>query len=85
MITKSHNKFFIVSGGYTVGWAGKFDTRREAEEWLNQDHDWEERTEVVFEGDTVGHTCGACKAFTDVDDLAGEEDFEPRWLCVNCQ
>jgi hypothetical protein len=85
MTTKTRNKFVVVTGGYTVGWAPRFETRREAEEWMNEDHDWEERTEVVFEGDTVRHNCDTCESYTEVDDLASEEDFVPRWLCVDCQ
>lgn len=79
------NKFVIVSGGYTVSWAGHFDTRREAQEWLDVDREWEERTEVEFEGYSAVSDCSKCGSFTDVDDLSGEDDFSAVWLCVACQ
>jgi hypothetical protein len=81
----TENKFFIVTGGYTVSWAPRFDTRREAELWMNEDHGWEERTEVEFEGDSAHHTCSKCGARALVDDLSGENDFSPVWLCAECQ
>ena len=82
--TTRTDKFFIVSGGYAVGWAGEFDTRREANAWLEQDHEWEERTEVAFEGYTARHTCDACKEFTTVDEMSNGA-ITPRWLCETCQ
>lgn len=43
--------FFIYTGGYEVIWAPKFETRAEAEAWVNEvgGHDgWEESVEVVW-------------------------------------
>lgn len=59
-------------------WAPEFNTRREAALWL--DHvEWEERTEVEFEGETAHTLCEAC----------GEDCYADRigdlWLCDTCQ
>jgi hypothetical protein len=35
------------SSGDRVLWAPIFDTMAEAETWMNGDHDWEERMEIV--------------------------------------
>ena len=60
-------------------WAPEFNTRREAALWLSQDHDFEERTEVEFEGETAHTLCEAC----------GEDCYADRignlWLCDTCQ
>jgi hypothetical protein len=79
------NKFVIFTGGYPVNWAPKFNTRREAQAWIWEDHDWEERTEVQFQGNSAFDACSKCGSYTKVDDLSGEKDFSAVWLCVECQ
>jgi len=76
------NKFIIITGGYTVGWAPEFDTRKEAQEWLAE-KEWEERTEVEFEGASARHICAKCGEFTSVD-LVQTPAGDERWLCADC-
>lgn len=78
-IQVSTSKFVIVTGGYEVSWAPRFDTRVQAELWLAQDHEWEERTEVEFEGYSARTNCGECGKFAECD------MFDDVWFCEACQ
>ena len=72
-------KFVIYTGGDLVLWAPKFNTRREAALWLDRDLDWEQRTEVEYEGASAHALCGACGEHGSVDLI------DDQWLCDVCQ
>lgn len=77
-------KFVIVTGGYEVSWAPRFISRKGAEAWLAGDHEWEERTEVLYEGDTARTNCRECNQHA-ICDFFEYEDGWAGWLCADCQ
>ena len=77
--------FHISSDDGIIGWAPRFETRREAQEWLEGDHDWDCRVGVEFEGDTAVSLCSNCQGYSMVDNMAGIHRLAPIWLCMYCQ
>lgn len=77
--------FYIASDDGAISWAPRFETRREAQEWLEGDHDWDCRVSVEFEGDTVISACPSCQTWRMVDNMAGIHRLAPIWLCMDCQ
>jgi len=80
-------RFIIITGGEVCLWSPSFTTRREAALWLSQDHDFEERTEVQFEGDTVHTLCEDCgeDCYADRIVKVDEDETFETWLCDTCQ
>lgn len=76
-------KFVIITGGYECRWSPEFDSRADAMAWLDG-KEWEERTEVEYEGDTATINCHECQLMRSCD-LFEYEDGVGFWLCVECQ
>lgn len=77
--------FYISSDDGEINWTPRFETRREAQNYLEEDHDWDCHVSVEFEGRSVVSLCPSCGVYALLDDMAGTHRLTAIYLCINCQ
>jgi hypothetical protein len=81
------NEFVVYVGGYACNWSPVFVSRKSAEAWVNEIGErggWDERVEVLYEGDTAHTQCRECLQYATCDFIEFE-DGDEAWLCRDCQ